>query len=316
MADALFRNDRPLSSGDVARILAARFPVLASRTVRYLGAGWDFTAWEVGGEWVFRFPKREKEQARVRLERRILPDLAPRLPLPVPVPVFDGVGGRDFPWCFSGYRKLVGVPAGSVPVPEGARAGLAAGLGAFLRALHAFPVDRVRDAGGSADDPALAYEEARQEAAVAFEVFGSDAHAAAARAFVEGPARRIPPWPHPPVTIHDDLLPEHVLTDPTATAVTGVLDWGDMGVGDPASDFAGLAYWLGPGILPDLLRRYGRTVDDAFLDRVLARMLFVAAEQAAWADPRVRSVERARALAVVGEVLAARRGDAPWGSEA
>jgi aminoglycoside 2''-phosphotransferase len=43
--------------------------------------------------------------------------------------------------------------------------------------------------------------------------------------------------PYRPAILHADLSPEHVLVDPAAGAITGIIDWGDAVVGDPARDF-------------------------------------------------------------------------------
>ena len=46
-----------------------------------MGAGWDNTAYLVNGEWVFRFPRRTIAVPLLEAEGRVLPKLAPRLPL-------------------------------------------------------------------------------------------------------------------------------------------------------------------------------------------------------------------------------------------
>jgi aminoglycoside 2''-phosphotransferase len=65
------------------------------------------------------------------------------------------------------------------------------------------------------------------------------------------------------VLIHADLGMEHVLVDATTTAVTGVIDFGDACVGDPALDFAGM-----PQVLrKDALRSYGGPQDETLAER-------------------------------------------------
>lgn len=45
----------------------------------------------------------------------------------------------------------------------------------------------------------------------------------------------------PFVLTHHDLAPEHILITPDGTRIAGVIDWGDLALGDPALDFAGFA---------------------------------------------------------------------------
>src|SRR6266566_401550 len=43
-----------------------------------------------------------------------------------------------------------------------------------------------------------------------------------------------------PVLIHCDLACEHIFCDPVHGVLTGVIDWGNATIGDPALDFVGL----------------------------------------------------------------------------
>jgi aminoglycoside phosphotransferase (APT) family kinase protein len=71
-------------------LVESQCPALAPVHVRLLGEGWDNTAYLVNGEWVFRFPRRAIAAPLLATEGRVLPALAPRLPCPVPVPVWFG----------------------------------------------------------------------------------------------------------------------------------------------------------------------------------------------------------------------------------
>ena len=46
--------------------------------------GWDSRAW-LDGDWLNRAPRREEVRPRLVAEARLLPWLAPQLPVPVPV---------------------------------------------------------------------------------------------------------------------------------------------------------------------------------------------------------------------------------------
>src|SRR6478672_13777044 len=94
---------------DLARVLIdAQFPELAGKALEPFGVGFDNTAYLVGGEWVFRFPRREVAVPLLNHELAILPELAPVLPLPVPLPEKIGEPGKAFSWPFAGYRVLKG----------------------------------------------------------------------------------------------------------------------------------------------------------------------------------------------------------------
>jgi aminoglycoside phosphotransferase (APT) family kinase protein len=62
---------------------------------------------------------------------------------------------------------------------------------------------------------------------------------------------------------HNDLGIEHVLVDPETLQVTGVIDWADAAIADPARDNALLYRDLGPAAL----EACARGADEAVLGR-------------------------------------------------
>jgi aminoglycoside phosphotransferase (APT) family kinase protein len=224
--------------------------------------GWDSAAFEVNGEWIFRFPRRPQVEARLRKEVALLPELASSLPVPVPRPEIV-VQNDTF---FVGHRKLDGRPL------QTAARGPAEQLGDFLGALHAFPVARaarlsvpVRDADGAIADTRRFADECErlvvplldeEERAIAAAMFEDFFVLTSARAFET-------------VLIHADLGPEHILC--RDDEISGVIDWSDSRVGDPALDFAWLLYGLDAAFAEALLRRYGRSrpIDESLGERAL-----------------------------------------------
>ena len=75
-------------------------------------------------------------------------------------------------------------------------------------------------------------------------------------------------FPFQPVLIHYDLACEHVLCDPERSVLTGVIDWGDATIGDPAMDFVGLHNCRGREFTERVLARYQGTIDAAFWQRM------------------------------------------------
>jgi hypothetical protein len=103
----------------------------------------------------------------------------------------------------------------------------------------------------------------------------------------------MPPAPcqQPSVVCHDNLKGEHILIASAGDAITGIIDWSDLSLADPATDFAGLIIWLGGSFVATVLRRYTLESDG----QILARARFLA---------------RANALYLIGERLAG-ESDAP-----
>ena len=126
-------------------------------------------------------------------------------------------------------------------------------LGGFLAALHAIPVDLVAGLVDVDDDPAAqwladAIESYRAALAIVPVVM---------RGRIEAFLAAAPPsGQHELVFSHNDLGIEHVLVDPETAAVTGILDWTDAALVDPAYDFGLLQRDLGRPALDAALANY------------------------------------------------------------
>ncbi len=238
-----------------ARLIAAQFPALAPVHLEPFGEGFDNTAYLVHGTWVFRFPRRAIAVATIEAELRGLPRLAGRLPLPAPVPEFTGAPSEAYPWPFVGYRLLPGRPACRARLTDAQRAAAAEPLAAFLRALHAQPVDPAvhsTDMCSRTNFDILvprAHENFSQ--LVAEKHIDDDA---ALQALVDSVPED---WaPSADTLVHGDLYACHVLVDAEG-APAAVIDWGDIHRGDPAVDLALVYGFLPAAARPAFWRVYG-----------------------------------------------------------
>jgi aminoglycoside phosphotransferase (APT) family kinase protein len=244
---------------DVRSVVAARMPGYRIDSVAVLGEGLDNVAYEVNGELVVRF-SRQPDPERLDREARLLTAVATVGPVPAPEPAFavPALG------CLA-YFKLPGVPLLDLPRQRYSDhdTAIAATLGAFLSGLHAIPLDRIAELVDT-DDPPLA--EWRREAAETYPTVASRvpvAHRRAVEEFLDAP----PPGDrYSPVFSHNDLGIEHVLVDPGTWTVTGIIDWSDAAIVDPAYDFGLLHRDLGPAALQAALDSY-RPDADGLADR-------------------------------------------------
>jgi aminoglycoside phosphotransferase (APT) family kinase protein len=250
------------SVADVRRVLGAHLPGRRVGSVMPLGGGLDNVTFEVDGELVVRFA-RDPDPERLDREARLLAAVARVSPLPVPEPVLavPDLG------CLA-YPKLRGTPLldlldlpDRLDRPGGQRAAsIAEALGGFLAALHGIPSARVAGLV-DVDDTPLA--EWWQEAAATYPAV----------------APHLPPEHRPPVEAfldaappddardaavftHHDLGIEHVLVDPVTWTVTGIVDWSDAAITDPAHDFGLLLRDLGPEALDAALDAHGTAAHD------------------------------------------------------
>jgi aminoglycoside 2''-phosphotransferase len=228
-------------------VIQSCFPGFEVHSISYLAEGWSSTVWEVNGSHVFRFPKRPAIDSGLRKEIRLLPALGPALSLPIPQFDFVWQGGPEYEGVFVGYPKIRGVEL--LPQEDTAPAlGLARQLGEFLTSLHRFPLSRVIALGISSGDGASRREEyqafcetVQRRVGPLLDELTQDNLSRVWHAFVDDPAN----FQFQPVLIHRDLCAEHILFDPQQGRITGILDWEDAAIGDPAFDLTGLLD-LGP----------------------------------------------------------------------
>jgi len=213
----------------VRRLLAAQFPKWADLPIQSVpSAGTDNALYRVGDDMVVRLPRIHWAVESVEKEHQWLPRLAPLLPVAVPVPLGKGMPGEGYPWQWSIYRWLEG---------ENPTVGGVADSGSLARDLAMFiaALQRVDPSNGPAAGRGvpLAMREAPTRAAIeALDgMIDTDATTAAWDAAV-----RTPEWPGPAVWLHGDLAPGNVLL--VNGRLSAVIDWGGLGVGDPACELA------------------------------------------------------------------------------
>lgn len=219
---------------EVRGVVAACMPDYRIESVVPLGEGLDNMAYEVNGKLIVRFSK-EPDPMRLDREARLLAAVAAVSPLPVPEPTFTVAESG----CMA-YVKLPGTPLLDMPQIQRADhdTSVAAALGEFLTALHAVPTSRMTDLVDIDDQPLTEWR--REAAAIYPTVAGRipSAHRRPVEAFLDAAS---PDDGYSTVFSHNDLGIEHVLVDPATWTVTGVIDWSDAAIVDPAYDF-GLLY--------------------------------------------------------------------------
>src|ERR671921_992424 len=123
-----------ITAGLVRALLKDQHPDLAGPAVREVAGGWGNQMWRLGDELAVRMQRMAPTPELQLKERRWLPVLAPRLPLPVPTPVRIGEPSTRFPRPWSIMTWVRGEPLDHTSISRGDHA--ADTLAGFLRALH------------------------------------------------------------------------------------------------------------------------------------------------------------------------------------
>ncbi len=265
------------SVGDVlaARLIEEQFPGLSPIRIDSFGAGWDNTAFLVNERFVFRFPRRALAVPWLESETSLLPAMAPHLPLPIPEPSFVGQPSDTYEWPFAGYPMLPGKTACRAFLGEAERMEAAASLGAFLAALHRFPRAEAERLGALPDQigrvdigKRLPMIRERCEQLVAIGIIQS----AAPWQWIIDDAPSLPA-PRFRALCHGDLYFRHLLVDDDAR-LCGVIDWGDIHIGDPAVDLA-IAWSFLPSAAHQAFRSAYGPIDEATWQLARFRALYL-----------------------------------------
>jgi aminoglycoside phosphotransferase (APT) family kinase protein len=207
-----------------------------------------------------RLPRVQGTSEQVDKEQWWLPKLAPLLPLSIPVPLAKGLPGEGYPCHWSVYQWFEGEMAAIERIADPLQA--ATKLGQFVAALQ--QIDPIGGpppgAHNSFRGAPLATRDAETRNAIASlrGVLDADIVTSAWDA-----ALRAPVWLGAPVWLHGELIAGNLLAH--KGQLRAVIDFGCLGVGDPACDV--MAAWT---YLPATTRdrfRAALPVDDATWER-------------------------------------------------
>jgi aminoglycoside phosphotransferase (APT) family kinase protein len=242
----------------IAELLREQHPDLAGLPLTFGARGWDNQMWRLGDDLAVRLPRHTQDGELLLKEHTLLPALAPRLPLQIPVPQRLGQPSERFPRPWIVTTWVAGEPADRAPATRGDQA--ADTLAAFLTALHQPAPDDApagRDCqGGPLADTGEGVVHSLKEATDR----GLIPDPEAVRE-VWDDALAAPAWTGPALWLHADLQPANVLT--TDGNFCGVVDFGELCAGDPACDLAACWILLPDGVIDRFHQSYSPAVDAA-----------------------------------------------------
>ena len=212
--------------GLVHRLLAAQFPHWSERPIDEVQSTGTVNAmYRLGDDLCVRLPRVRGWADDLEKELQWLPALAPQLPLAVPEPVARGEPDAGHPFAWAIYRWLEGETFAIDRVDEREAATDLAQFVTMLRRIDSSGAPRSRR------DKSLRVKDPESRAAIESRrgVIDTDAVTAAWETSLRAPA-----WDGTPVWTHGDLVPPNLLV--VDGRLRAVIDFGCLGVGDPACD--------------------------------------------------------------------------------
>ena len=212
----------PIDEALAARLLAVQFPRWADLPLRRVEPSGTVNAiFRLGTELSVRLPRRDGPTGPGSKELEWLPKLAPVLPVEVPVPVAQGRPSAEYPWFWEIHTWVEGHTAAVAEIDAIQAARDLAALIATMQEI---------DPAGAPPGRGIPLAERDREIRSWLARFDGDPIVT-----VEWErALAAPPWKGAPVWHHGDLDARNWLV--RDGRISGVIDWGAMGVGDPACD--------------------------------------------------------------------------------
>ena len=241
-----------------AVMILAKYLRKTQTSLEPFGSG-DFTLAFKQDHQVIRVARHFEAAEALKRESCVLAKIAARLPLPVPRPIYYSI-----PHCppFTIHDEIVGeILTGDEweNMPTVAREKAAADLAMFLRARHSLPLEIGLTCGlAKLDVPQLSRRLRQVTAKTIHELLNHETQARLTHV-LESWALPSLSEDQPSVLLHCDIGPGHVLYNPQTGNLTGVIDFGDLVIGDPARDFIYIYEDYGSLILAEVLVRYVRT---------------------------------------------------------
>lgn len=208
----------------------------------------------VNNEWVIRFAKSAWGKELMESESYLMRFIQPQLSLPIPEPVF--LNNRNF-----AYRLLEGEPfLRNVwqKAQDAEKQKIADQLGSFLNELHYINVDNLDWSIPHSFAPSSLETWLEIHDRICTQIFPI---------LLPHQIDWVEELFHPVLNepnffdfqaalIHGDLVPYHILCDREKPAITGIIDFGVAGLGDPAIDLGNLINYYGETLVSRIKNTY------------------------------------------------------------
>lgn len=251
----------------ILKIVRKIFPDISDEKIQIFDDGWDYVVIVVNNETAFRFPRRENYVKTLPIEVSFLNLFADKSPIRVPKLTYqkDKKSGISYvTYDFISGVQFTKSISNSFSKEE--LLTIAQQLGSFLTTVHSFPIEKAKQLGVQQINSLNSWEQRLKK--IRKEVFphiSKNEQGWIVKLF-ESFLQIVRKIPINLVLTHSDIMPEHIIVDPKTHILSGIIDFGDIKIADPAYDFTFLARY-GQGFLNQAYQNYSLPRDEAFETR-------------------------------------------------
>ncbi len=289
----------------IENAIALCYPELIVDSISYLGEGEFCAAYLINDNRIFRLAKNKNARTILKREYCLLPKLAERITLAIPSPQFIDLKDKT-DLSFMVYALLPGEALSLekyLSLKSASRSICARQIAHFLNELHAIEVSIAEDCGAVINDYGGIYASLLAEARRNLFPILAESECLFIERVIGDYLKSEHSSKYRQTLLHGDLSPGHVIFGEKAQIITGIIDFGDVMIGDPAWDFLMIYEDYGLDFLARLLPEYCESDKTDLLRRVFQFSLLEAIEravsaQAAGGNTFAQSLKRIRTLSV------------------
>jgi len=258
-----------MDSNVLISYIEEKYPELKGKEVAVSEYGWANYILIFDNKLIFRFPRDEESKKQLILEQKLLSKLNLSLYGLIPNFIYSSKDGDEF--TYVGYELIPGKSLETeefVLLEEHEKDILAKSLGEFLTILHSFNFESFLGAAPSIAEFKEMWRAFLQEIEeFVFPVFTTKEKEWAVELFNDFLADENNFF-FTPCLIHGDLGSDHIIYEFEKRSFSGIIDFGDIQVGDPAYDFIGVYIAYGAEFAQKVFSYYKGNKDKCFFRRI------------------------------------------------
>lgn len=233
----LHKDEIDISEEKVYSLLKEQKPEWAECSIQRIeSSGSDNALFRLGDDFLMRMPRIEWAVSSILKEAEWVPKIASNISIPISESVFTGLPSKLYPW----HWLILPWYEGQNPEFEKADelGKLAGDLANFCNQIHALSLPR-----GPLSRRGIALNEIDIQTRQSLSMLGDEVDVARVERLWKSFCA-LPTWAHAPVWLHGDLHQGNMVTQNGRLAA--VIDFSDVGIGDPACDYIAAWSLFGP----------------------------------------------------------------------